>query len=86
MTTAQWSSVDNDSVAALTVKGVQLWSTPVPGAGLGWLSLGDGIVVVPTLRDDGGPGGCVALDRATGAPRWSYEEPASEGVAVSTRG
>ena len=62
-----WSSIDDDTVVALDDAGRERWSAPVPGAGLGWPVLGGGVVVVPTLRDDGGPGGCVALDRATGA-------------------
>lgn len=80
-------SVDNDEVVAIDVHGDQRWSTPVPGAGLGWPSLADDLVVVPTHRDElGQRGGCVALDRESGALAWVYEEPASEGVAVTRAG
>jgi outer membrane protein assembly factor BamB len=78
--------VDDDTVVALDRDGSERWSTPVPGAGLGWPSLGHGLVVAPTQRDEGGPGGCVALDRTTGARRWSYEEKNSQGVAVARAG
>ena len=79
-------AVDDDSVVALDQDGDEQWSTRVAGAGLGWPALGDGLVVVPTLRDDGGPGGCVALDRSTGSRVWAYEEPDSQGVAVALAG
>ena len=81
--------VDDRTVVAFDRAGEQLWSSPVPGAALGWPVLSDQLVVVPTLTADGlgesdghsgadDSGGCVALDRTTGARRWSYEEAGSE--------
>ena len=79
-------STGDDTVVALDDAGRERWSVPVPGAGLGWPVLGGGVVVVPTLRDDRGPGGCVALDRRNGKRLWAYEEPDAQGVAVALAG
>ena len=89
--------VDDRTVVAFDRVGVQLWSSPVPGAALGWPVLSDQLVVVPTLTADGlgesdghsgadDSGGCVALDRTTGARRWSYEEAGRSGVSVASAG
>jgi outer membrane protein assembly factor BamB len=84
--------VDDENVVALDTQGDQRWSTPLVGASLGWPWLADGVAVIPTLSDDAltrldaGPGGCVGLDRATGAVRWSHEEVGRSGVAVSGLG
>jgi outer membrane protein assembly factor BamB len=77
-------AVDDDTVVALDEGGRERWSAPVPGAGLGWPLIVEGLVVVPTLRDTSGPGGCVALGRENGARVWAYEEPDSQGVAVAS--
>jgi outer membrane protein assembly factor BamB len=79
-------STGDDTVVAFDDGGRELWSAPVAGAGLGWPVLGGGVVVIPTLRDDPGPGGCVALDRRSGARLWAYEEPDAQGVAVALAG
>lgn len=87
--------VDDKTVVAFDAQGRKRWSSPVPGAALSWPWLGHGLVVVPTLsagdlgKDASGPddsGGCVAIDRATGARRWSYEEEGQSGVAVASVG
>jgi outer membrane protein assembly factor BamB len=79
-------SIDNDAVVALDAHGDEQWSTPVPGAGLGWPSLAGGLVIVPIFPDSPGAGGCAALDRESGEPMWAYEEPQSQGVAVTSMG
>ena len=59
----------------------------MPGAGLGWPLLGDGLVVVPTLRDE--PAARAVASRSTARPAtrvWAYEEPDSQGVAVASAG
>jgi outer membrane protein assembly factor BamB len=76
------AAVDGLRVVALDARGHRRWSTPVPGAERGWPWMGRGTVVVPTL-EAAGPGGCVALDRASGARQWSYQEPGVDGVAVA---
>jgi outer membrane protein assembly factor BamB len=89
--------VDDRTVIAFNTTGEQQWSSPVPGAALGWPLLSDQLVVVPTLSAHGlgetdghsgadDSGGCVALDRATGARRWSYEEAGKSGVSVASAG
>jgi outer membrane protein assembly factor BamB len=91
--------VDDNTVVAFDRTAAEQWTSSVPGAALGWPLLGNGLVVVPTLSaahlgessghsfsgaDDSG--GCVALDRATGTRRWSYEEEGRSGVSVATDG
>ena len=89
------AEIDERVVVALDTHGFQQWSEPVAGAAMGWPLLVGGLVVVPTTNaiesgaGDTGPdnsGGCVALDRATGARRWSYEEGTGSGVAVASGG
>jgi outer membrane protein assembly factor BamB len=82
-------NVDEEKVVALDPQGAEQWSTRVVGAAYGWPWLGRGVAVVPTMsagrlhNDEAGPGGCVALDRASGAVRWAYEEQGRSGVAVA---
>ena len=79
------AAVDGERVVALDAHGHRLWSTPVAGAERGWPWIGRGMVVVPTLQASG-RGGCVALDRASGARQWAYEEPDVDGDAVAELG
>jgi len=78
------ATVDGRAVAALDRSGHASWRAAVAGAaGSPWL--GAGVVVVPTTPT-AGAGGCVALDRESGARRWSYEERGGRGVAVAGAG
>jgi len=79
------AAIDEERVVSLDQRGDRLWSSAVRGAARGWPWMGDGMVVIPTLVS-GGSGGCVALDRATGARRWSYQERGADGVAVASAG
>jgi outer membrane protein assembly factor BamB len=86
--------LDERMVVAYDTDGLERWSSPVPGAVLNWPWIGHGLVVIPTMSaadlgknssaDDSG--GCVAIDRATGERRWSYEEQSQSGVAVANVG
>ncbi len=79
------AAVPGRGVVALDRHGYAAWSVPLPGAAYSWPAIGNGLVVVPTL-ESAGAGGCVALERASGARRWSYSEPRVDGVAVANDG
>jgi outer membrane protein assembly factor BamB len=74
------------SVVAIGHEGTVGWTTPIAQLGIQYPALGAGLVVVSTVVDDGGntSGSFVALDRATGAPRWRLPVAGEPGPVTIT--